>query len=219
MAMSALLSRVSKSSPSSGYIAMPMLQEVGRERPSQANGSAVAAQDLLARSPRPRALADSPEQDEELVPTLTADGVLEANAAAQTLAERAEQIVPDRVAERVVDGLEPVEVEEEQRDATAVLRASGRRPARTARSGGSGWAARERVMVGHELDAGLRGLPRRDVAEHADVMREPALAIANRRHAQPRGEGSLERRRIVTSPSQRPAASSDSRMQEKNSGS
>ncbi len=43
--------------------------------------------------------------------------------------------------------------------------------------------------MGHELDARVRSLPRRDVAEHGHVVRDAALAVADHGHAQPRGEG------------------------------
>ena len=188
MAMSARLSRVSKSSPSSGYIAMPMLHDVVRARPSQVNGSEVASRIRVATvSTSPRS-ADALEQDEKLVSSLPAHGVLEAHAPVQALAEHAQQLVADRVAERVVDGLEPVEVEEQHGDVAAARAGPGGGLLEALAQADPVGQTRERVVVRHELDPRLGGLAGGDVVEHPDVVRDPALCVAHRRHAHPRRE-------------------------------
>ena len=65
-----------------------------------------------------RALGDGRialDEDGELVTTDPGDGVPEADARAQSLADRGEQAVPGVVAEAVVDRLEVVQVDEEDR--------------------------------------------------------------------------------------------------------
>ena len=59
----------------------------------------------------------------ELVAALADDRVLVAHGRAQRVGDLAQQLVADRVAERVVDGLEAVEVEHEH--ATAAGRCGG----------------------------------------------------------------------------------------------
>ena len=53
------------------------------------------------------------EQDRELVATESGDGVGGPHARAQTLGDRAQELVAGRVTEAVVDVLEPVEVDEQ----------------------------------------------------------------------------------------------------------
>ena len=62
------------------------------------------------------------EQDRELVAAEARDGVGRAHALAQALGDRDEQLVADRVAERVVDGLEVVDVDEQHGDGRIGLR-------------------------------------------------------------------------------------------------
>ncbi len=59
--------------------------------------------------------------DGELVAAHACDHVELARAAAQTLADKLEQLVADMVAERVIDALEVVEVEAKHRQALAAL--------------------------------------------------------------------------------------------------
>ena len=64
------------------------------------------------------------EQHRELVAAEARDGVGRAHARAQALGDRDQQLVADRVAERVVDGLEVVEVDEQDGDGRLGRRAS-----------------------------------------------------------------------------------------------
>jgi hypothetical protein len=67
---------------------------------------------------------DRRQQDGELVATQAADGVRVAQDRTQPRADLAEQLVPVGVAEAVVDLLEPVQVDEQERD---LLAAAARR--------------------------------------------------------------------------------------------
>jgi hypothetical protein len=121
----------------------------------------------------PRLLLEAVEEDDELVAALARDGVLQADALGEAPRHLPQQLVADVVAERVVDVLEVVEVDEEHRDlALGALRVGdGMREAvlqqRAVRQ------PREVVVVGQVLDPLLDHLAVGDVArvEHhaADV--------------------------------------------------
>ena len=70
------------------------------------------------------------EQDGELVAAEARDGVARAHARAQALGDRDQQLVADRVAERVVDGLEVVDVDEQDGDGRIGLARAPRRRGR-----------------------------------------------------------------------------------------
>ena len=78
----------------------------------------------------------------ELVAAEPADGVAGADRAAQPGGDLPQQLVAGRVAERVVDLLEAVEVAEEDAEVGAVAPPSEMRARRAARGRAPGWAGR-----------------------------------------------------------------------------
>ncbi len=60
-------------------------------------------------------------EDRELVAAQTSDGVAGSHEPLQPTGDLHEHGVPDRVTERVVDGLEPVEVDEDQGDEVVLV--------------------------------------------------------------------------------------------------
>ena len=79
------------------------------------------------------------------------------------------------VAERVVDHLEVVEVEEQHTDAGVVAPAARDRALKHLLEKGSVRQARELVVVGEERHFFLRGLAFRDVEDHA--LDQPRVAV------------------------------------------
>src|SRR6266702_3995977 len=91
--------------------ATPMLAWTSSSCPSATTGAAKAARIRSAMStPAPGVCAL--EQDGELVAAQPGGGVARADAAAEALGHAGQEGVPDHVAERVVDGLEVVEVDQ-----------------------------------------------------------------------------------------------------------
>jgi len=145
-----------------------------------ADDPALACRILL---PRPEVL----EHDDELVATQTGDGIALANTVAQPPGNLLQEEIPLFVAERVVERLEVVEVDEQQ---GALPTAAG-----TGRHGNAQAVvqqapvrkAGQRIVEGQLLDLLLRRLAQRDVREHRNVVGDPALAVAHRRDRQPLG--------------------------------
>ena len=75
---------------------------------------------LLRDEPGVLGLIDFRQEDEELVAAVAADGVRLADARHQALRDRAQDLVADAVTERIVDVLETIAVQEQDRDAAAV---------------------------------------------------------------------------------------------------
>src|SRR5665647_2441191 len=108
MAMSAFRSSTLRSWPWSGKREIPMLTSVCRAIPSRVNGS--------ARTWRSRtAIAAALEQDRELVPAQPRQQVAGVQLLGEPHADLDQQPVPDVMPEAVVDLLEPVQVEQEER--------------------------------------------------------------------------------------------------------
>ncbi|MDP9394735.1 MAG: hypothetical protein M3Q27_11025 [Actinomycetota bacterium] len=84
------------------------------------------------------------QQDRELVAAEARDGVLRPHGSDQPRHDRLQQLVPDVVPQRVVDVLEPVEVDEDDRDGSSILT-----PARERRLGTPG----EQPAVGQAGEA------------------------------------------------------------------
>ena len=95
---------------------MPMLAVTTfGSAPPSASGSAIALDHALGRRCRLVLAADVLEQHGELVSAEARDCVDLARRALEPARHRAQQLIPLLVAERVVDGLEAVEVDEQQR--------------------------------------------------------------------------------------------------------
>ena len=109
------------------------------------------------------------QQDGELVAAQTRHRVRLAQRLAQARADQLEQAVPDQVAERVVDFLEAVEIEQQHRHRLV------RTPRRVDRlrdavvEQGPVRQAGQGVVQGHALQLGMLRLALRDVAQHRDA--------------------------------------------------
>lgn len=97
------------------------------------------------------------EQDDEFVATEPSQHVLGSDLLAQALGELDQQLVAGGVAERVVDVLEMIDVEEGQRDMTAVRAGIDRRRDQVAQLRAVRQAG-ENVVVGEPRDLGTRFL-------------------------------------------------------------
>ena len=85
--------------------------------PAELDRAAQLAEDPLRGRGRLLLGDDVDQEDRELVTALAADDVALADGAGQALRDLAQDVVANRVAERVVDPLEVVEVHEQQGDA------------------------------------------------------------------------------------------------------
>ena len=95
------------------------------------------------------------EQDQELVAAVAADRVGFAHRRRQALRGQLEHLVADRVAERVVDLLEVVEVQEQQRDGVPRRLRAWRWPARTGRAAASRFGSSVSASSSADRDTSL----------------------------------------------------------------
>ena len=98
-------------------IATPMLVAVGISASRTGTARTNARRARSAISMACSLVAHALDHDHELVAADPADQVVRAEVGPQPAGHRDEQLVADAVAERVVDELEPVEVEEQDGDA------------------------------------------------------------------------------------------------------
>jgi hypothetical protein len=112
IAMSARCISVSTSSPCSGKQAMPSDAPTSSSAPSTRNGRSSACRIFWPTSAPASASGAVGQQDRELVAAQPRDGVARAQHAGDPRADELEQLVAAVVAERVVDLLELVEVEQ-----------------------------------------------------------------------------------------------------------
>ena len=103
----------------------------------------------------------------------------------QARGDRLQQQVADGVAERIIDGLEVIEVEEHQGRAAAG--SIGQRDGQFQAFHGQAAIrqAGERVVKGHELDAFFGALAIADVDKADDVVARLVRRVADHRHMQP----------------------------------
>ena len=102
----------------------PMLQRIVIWRPGELERRVERGEDALRQGEHLLGQPDVLDEDRELVAAEAGDRVLGAEHRTEASAIAIEERIAGRVAEAVVDGLEPVEVEEQQADQPA-----GRRPA------------------------------------------------------------------------------------------
>ncbi len=124
------------------------------------------------------------DQDHELVATEAGDGVRFAHRGAQPRRRQGQQLVAGLVAEQVVDVLEVVEVDEDQRAVPAV--AVGMRE-RLVQAIGQQAPVGERgqvIVEGEGVDFRLAFLGPRDVGEAADIMGDDAMVVTDRADGQ-----------------------------------
>ena len=107
-------------------------------------------------------------QDDELVAAEAGDDVGLADMAAQPVGDRAQQQVAARMAERVVDLLELVEVDEKDGDRAGLV--ESRQRAGPSGRGGSSRLGRpvSAIVAGEVIDAGLGGVALGDVLDQND---------------------------------------------------
>ena len=98
---------------------MPMLASTSSTSPSTANGSSSACRSFARNRERAFGASDLGQEDGELVAAEAGDGVAGAQRRLQPRAELLEQQIATLVAERVVDLLEAVEIEQHHGDAAA----------------------------------------------------------------------------------------------------
>ena len=122
--MSARRSSVDTSWPCSGNSEIPMLALTRKVTPSTENGGSSALRMPSATDSAPRGV-DSDQQHRELVAAQAGQHLAGAvQVLAQPVGHQLEQGVTGVVAEAVVDLLEPVQVEQQQRAGAAPARAS-----------------------------------------------------------------------------------------------
>ena len=113
-------SRISSSGSTSGPpSAIPIEPDRNSSRPAISNGSASVVSTRSATTVASRGSVGVLEQHGELVAAHARDGVAGAQRGVEAERDRLQQLVAGVVAERVVDHLEAVEVEEEHRGARA----------------------------------------------------------------------------------------------------
>ena len=121
---------------------MPMLTVKKCSPLSRTSGRLTAAASRSATSVAPRAAVDVGADDDELVAAQARDRVGRAHRGGQPGRQREQHLVAGGVAERVVDHLEAVEVEHEDRDVDAARAAGAPAHARAGRARACGSAGR-----------------------------------------------------------------------------
>ena len=146
-----------------------------------------AGEDALGRAGGELLVVDVFDQDHEFIAAEAGDGVLLAHAVEQARGDLLEHRVAHRVTKGVVDVLEVVEVEKHHRHHVVV-------PAGAAQGGvdavveqAAVGQAGERVVVRHVLELRFGVLGGGDVGENAQVVRNLALLVPNRRDVEPLG--------------------------------
>ena len=117
----------------------------------------------------------------ELVAAEPGQGVAGADRARDPAGHRAQQLVADRMAERVVDLLEAVEIEEEDRGHATFAAGMGQGLAEPVEQQGAVRQAGQRVVQGQPPDARLGRLALGQVLEHRDLGDDLARRGAHRR--------------------------------------
>ena len=132
---------------------MPMLAPEAQLVPADAVGLAELVQQLLRHRRRLARLGDVLEEHAELVAADARDEVVAAHARLQARGHDLQQAVADLVAEAVVDLLEVVHVEEQERRGLVVPARVRHRLARALGEHRAVGKPGERVVVGEELEA------------------------------------------------------------------
>ncbi len=120
------------------------------------------------------------QHHEEFVAAMAADRVGLAHARQQPLRGVAQQHVAHRMSVGVIDGLEAIEVHEQQRHLPAGAFAMRDRLFHAVLEQQAVGQAGQRIVVGEILDLRLGRLALADVGEYADEMGDPARAVAHR---------------------------------------
>ncbi|MNQ63195.1 hypothetical protein D3C85_775690 [compost metagenome] len=129
------------------------------------------------------------QQDNELVTAQACHGVDVTQLLLETCGNALEQQVAHRVAEAVVDVLEAVQVDEQHGALVVVVGGIGQGQLQAALEQQAVGQAGEWVVVRLVVEARLGVLQRRDVGEHADVVGDLVVAVANGADGEPFGVG------------------------------
>ena len=121
------------------------------------------------------------QQDRELVAAEAGEHVGLAQAAAQRVGDAHDQLVAGRVAERVVDRLEVVEVEHDRRALRAVALDVGDVALELALERAAVEQAGQRVVVGHVAQLGLVAAALGDVLHLREEVERLAVGVAHQR--------------------------------------
>ena len=140
---------------------MPMLAVTSASWPSRWNGAGQglehAATELLGTA----GSLETDLDDRELVAADPRDGVGLANAGAEPLGALLEQQVADRMAQGVVDVLEAIEIEAQDRSEIAAPADARHRLLEALLRAARGWAARSAGRAGRDTGPGARPRSRR----------------------------------------------------------
>ena len=158
---------------------MLTLAEIGGGRPPSGTGGAAREQpagDRLDRLDR----VDALDQDDELVAAEPGDGAVGAGDLEQPLGHLDEQGVADLVAEGVVDGLEPVDVQQEHGQAAGRALETGERVSQPVAEQGAVGQAGQGVGQRQPLELGLLAQPVAHVDGVGDEVQRLALSLRGR---------------------------------------
>ena len=128
--------------PSAGKTAQPMLPSISIDAPSTRNGRRSAWRRRPTSAARGVVAAGLHRQDDELVAADAGDRVASRRIASNRRAKRPQDCVAGSVAADVVDVLEAVEVDHDEREGLARYGVSGGEPARSDRPGARGSGGR-----------------------------------------------------------------------------
>ncbi len=151
-----------------------MLAEIRTSRPSTMNGPLDLGGDLLRQGGGAPEIRGVLQQQRELVAAQARDGVLGAQAPGQAMADLHQEPVADLLAERVVQDLEAVEVEEEDRQVAAAALGPGQ---------GVGEAIHEEGAVGQPGQGIAEGLADELVQPARELVDLLRLLLDRREHA------------------------------------
>jgi hypothetical protein len=127
-------------------------------------------------------------QNDELVAAQATDGVAGAHAQPQPARHLLQQLIADAVTKRVVDRLEPVQIQEHDGHAGAVALRQGHRLRDPVGQQDAVGQVGERIVVSQMPHALLALLALGDVGEDLDVVDRPPLRIAHHADGQPLGK-------------------------------
>ena len=145
---------------------IPPLAEIAQVAVAHPEGPAHGLAELLRDLGHVLHVVDAGQEQRELVAREPGHGVAQANAGGEPLGHRLQKLVARRVAEGVVHGLEPVEIDEHHRQAMAVAAGLGEGDAEPVVEEASVGQPGEGVAVGERRHLLLRALAVGDVAHH-----------------------------------------------------
>ena len=149
--------------------------------PGSANGAPMAAADLLGERDRIGASAERLEEDHELVAADAGDRVGGSKALGEPLCDPAEHQVADVMPPGIIDPLEAVEVDEEDREARRVPRGPHQELVQAVEHEIAVRQPGERVVRGEMLEGDLGPLELVDLPRDAQQPHDSARRVVERR--------------------------------------